>query len=538
LWANTAFGDEALYLRAGHLEIAHILHGTQIPVFSVYFSGAPVIYPIVGAMADSLGGLTGARILSMCFMLGATTLLWATTRRLYGDLAAFFAAGMWAVLGPTLFLSAYATFDAMSIFLLALSAWLATARRTADGANIWMVAAGVTLALANATAYSTAIFDPVVVLLAILSAWPHPGGKAAIHRGLLGVVTFTTVYGSLLFVGSYYLQGVKQTVLTRAIGMNDPSAVLAAAFLWTGVVAVTAAVGVILAAVQHRKAADLWLVGLLASAALLVPLEQAHIHTDTSLDKHVDIGAWFAAIAAGYVLSKLITIWRSRVVRTALVAAALGGVVSMAVMGFTQARVLFGQWPNSASLVSIMKPLIASTHGPLLIESSQVLAYYLPSAGYDWQRWSDTFSVNLPSGVPVGYATGKANTAGNLSVYEALIKRGYFSLIELDFSLGTPAFDQTISAYLAHDSNYRIVATASFSGSHGSVTHPIWEYVGDQAHRFGGGSQPLPGPPTPPPYHPSAVVNILLRLLLAASVVILFAETAVALVSVNLKGSP
>ena len=67
------------YLWAGHLEWAHWLHGTPLPPFPAYFSGAPVIYPPLGALADSVGGLAGARILSLVFMLGATALLWATT---------------------------------------------------------------------------------------------------------------------------------------------------------------------------------------------------------------------------------------------------------------------------------------------------------------------------------------------------------------------------------------------------------------------------------------------------------------------------
>ena len=78
--ADTAFQDEALYLWAGHLEWANVLHGTPIPQFPSYFSGAPVIYPPLAALADSLGGLTGARILSLAFMLGATVALWATAR--------------------------------------------------------------------------------------------------------------------------------------------------------------------------------------------------------------------------------------------------------------------------------------------------------------------------------------------------------------------------------------------------------------------------------------------------------------------------
>ena len=62
--ADTAFQDEALYLWAGHLEWANVLHGTPLPQFPAFFSGAPVIYPLLGALADSIGGLTGARVLS------------------------------------------------------------------------------------------------------------------------------------------------------------------------------------------------------------------------------------------------------------------------------------------------------------------------------------------------------------------------------------------------------------------------------------------------------------------------------------------
>src|SRR5580658_244619 len=108
--ADTAFEDEATYLWAGHLEWAHLLHGTPLPPFPSYFSGSPVIYPPLGALADSLGGLTAARILSLVFMLGATVTLWSITDRLHGQRAAFFATALFAVLGPTLHLGAFATY--------------------------------------------------------------------------------------------------------------------------------------------------------------------------------------------------------------------------------------------------------------------------------------------------------------------------------------------------------------------------------------------------------------------------------------------
>src|SRR4029077_1349177 len=147
---------------------AHWLHSAPIPPFPTYFSGAPVIYPPVGALADSMGGLAGARILSLVFMLGATALLWGAAGRLFGRRAAFFAAALFAVSGPTLHLGAFATYDALSVVLVALAAWCVVRAGGRGEGTGWMVAAGTALAAANAAAYSSVLLDPVVVALAAL----------------------------------------------------------------------------------------------------------------------------------------------------------------------------------------------------------------------------------------------------------------------------------------------------------------------------------------------------------------------------------
>src|SRR3984957_11081475 len=158
---RTAFGDEALYLSAGHLEWSHWLHGTQIPVYQTWFSGAPVLYPPAGAVAGSLGGLTAARLLSLFFMLGVTSFVWGTaTRLLEDDRAAFFAAAVIAALAPTVHLSSYATYDSPALLLLAAAAWCAAGVRSGQHAARRIIAAGVLLALANATKYATALYDP------------------------------------------------------------------------------------------------------------------------------------------------------------------------------------------------------------------------------------------------------------------------------------------------------------------------------------------------------------------------------------------
>ena len=63
-----------------------------------------------------------------------------------------------------------------------------------------MIAAGAALALANATAYSSALFDPVVMLIALLTAFPRPGGKLAAARAvtLLAIAAVILTPGLLL----------------------------------------------------------------------------------------------------------------------------------------------------------------------------------------------------------------------------------------------------------------------------------------------------------------------------------------------------
>ena len=59
---TNAFEDEGLYVYTGHRMIQHLLHGVFLPEYpGAYFSGAPGLYPVLAAMADSVGGLAAAR---------------------------------------------------------------------------------------------------------------------------------------------------------------------------------------------------------------------------------------------------------------------------------------------------------------------------------------------------------------------------------------------------------------------------------------------------------------------------------------------
>jgi 4-amino-4-deoxy-L-arabinose transferase-like glycosyltransferase len=478
--ANTAFQDEALYLWAGHLEWAHVLHGTPIPPFSSFFSGAPVIYPPLAALADSLGGLAGARVLSLVFMLGSTTLLWAIADRLFGRRAAFFAAALFAVLGPSLQLGAFATYDAMALFLLALASWLVVRAGERQDATVWMIAAGIVLALANATAYSSAIFDPVVVMLALAIAFPRPGGKVAAARAvtLLAIVA-VILTPALLLGGSRYWHGISATTLQRTPGTDSAPTVLTHFWSWTGIIVVAAACGAVIGWFSESERARAWLLTLLAAAALLVPTEQASLHTTASLNKHGAMGAWFAAIAAGYAIDRLIATAPAGTMRLVTGGACVVALCFPVTLGASQSWMFATNWPNSAAFIAIFRPLADHSTGRMLVEDPSIAEYYLAS-GSQWQRWSSTRNIVSRSGSPTGGPSTKAGIvgAGNAGTFAMYIQEGYFSIIALNFA-DTTALDESIAADIHRNRHYHAIQVVPYgAGPVGPALgkYVIWQY--------------------------------------------------------------
>ena len=393
VWSNTAFVNEAQYLSAGHAILAHWLHGTPVPGYSGYFSGAPVLYPPAGALADTLGGLAGARILSLLFMLGATALLWSLTGKLFGGRAAGCAAALFAVLGPTLRLGAFATFDAMALLLLAAAAWCVVSARDHDDSTLLLLAGTVLLVLANATKYSTVLCDPAVVALAGLTTARHRGAKAGVARaGYVAAGTTGLISVLLAIGGSGYAAGVLATTVTHT-GGSPARLALGDSWKWVGMICVIAAAGAIVAVWRNRSEA--LILAVFAATGFLAPLNEVRIHATTAtLSQYVDFGAWFAAAAAGYAIAGLATVGRRKAVHLAVTAVLLAvAVVPLAVSGREQASGIYRQWPNSARLITALQTLTRQHPGRYLAEDDSVPAYYL-RATVAPSRWSGTWSFH------------------------------------------------------------------------------------------------------------------------------------------------
>jgi putative flippase GtrA len=469
MWTNTAFLDEATYLFAGHVEIAHWLHGSAAPAYATYFSGAPVLYPPLAALAASAGGLIGARLLSMAFMLGATALLWGVATRLFGRWAGFLGAALFAALGPTQFLGAFATYDAMSLFLLTAATWCVVASEDRDDSTLLLIAGAALLALANATKYASMLFDPTIVALGALAVTRRRGVKAAVGRGgLIAAITVAMDAGLLALGGSPYFTGLLSTTVSRAVGGNPASVVLTDASRWIGIACIPAAISVLVVLARRRDRVQAAIVGLLAVSGVLAPLNQARIHTTTSLSKHVDFGAWFAAIAAGFLIMQFARISRRRWAGAVLALLASAAVlVPAAVVGRTQSGYFFQTWPNSSQVTYRLQSLTRQHQGHYLTEDYDVPAYYLQDH-VAWWQWSDTwFFAYTPAGAD--------HTLKGLAAYQAAIQHHYFSLVILDFG-DTANTDRAITADIRQAGTYHVIAELPYWDKFGVGQFTVWMY--------------------------------------------------------------
>ena len=469
-YVGSDHGDEAIYIYGGHQLIYELLHSGGSPYYETWYSGSPVMYPVLAAIADSVGGLTAARALSVVFMLVATALLFLTGRRLFGYWVGVTAAALFAGLGVTENLGALATYDGMSLALVACAAYAAV--RSVSSTR-WLLMIPIFLLAANAAKYMTVIFDPIVIVLAayqLIPKWSRVCQRvlalASITIVLIGVVVF--------LAGAAYYQGIMFTTLARKGGSQNifgahlasVSTIGSLSWDWIGAISALGVLGLLVLLVcRSELRRDGPLLVLLIVAGLIVTLGNIRLHTDQSMYKHDDFGAWFGCIAAAYGLASIADSTKKLQVKVpvlviAAIATGLSGyhysqLVNMHTYFSTQSVTDYQEHTYSF-LTPYLKPgnseyLLASRDDTTMVYGNHVALHW-------WQFFEDTYlKYPIPGrgGDVHGQATGLVcgdpplpSTADpqcmyleGPAAYSTAIHAHWFALVTLvhDHGLGTDA---------------------------------------------------------------------------------------------------
>lgn len=495
VWSNTAFSNEADYLRIGHLEWAHWRYGAPWPSAYAerFLSGSPFAYPPLGALADSMGGLPGARCLALGFMLMATVLLYLTASRLLGRGIAIVAAALWAFSEPAI-LQAFATLDPLATMLMALSAWLAVQVGYRRGRAALMTASAAALALANVTAYSSLVIDPVVIAFAFLVWLSCTGLLQALLRTVCSVAGLIVFFCVMVAASSSWI-GLRFTVINHS-GSDRQSILIVLSNIWaySGLIISIAAIGMLIAVgtVGRRRSSLLVLLG---CSALVVPAAQLRDQTSWSLDEHLGYGIWFAAMAASYACITLVR-WLPGVGKQAAAACCVIALAYPAAKSWESAWNVYHAWPNARSFVRALRPVVANSRGPIYASGQDRIAEYYTSQGRDWTRWSTALSLNpgLPpsalnryyttrlrsrnySVIALFYATTFSSTPGLTGSQLVQVPHGSGAAQELlglvgdePGELGLPA----LTLALEKNPEYRLAALGPYNSARVKGVYAIW----------------------------------------------------------------
>jgi 4-amino-4-deoxy-L-arabinose transferase-like glycosyltransferase len=376
MWRTAPFSGEALYLSAAHSGWGPLFaETTSLP-------GSPVLYPPVVSVFDTVGGLIGARLLSLLFMLGATALVYLMGDRMFGQMSGLLAALLFAVCGIIVHLGAAATFDPMALFFLVLSLYAAVRMR--DGAVWWVLLCPVALAVANATKYTTIAWDPLIIGTVLLYGWSKKAQAICLTISVTATVAVLDI-GILMLGGADFATAVMLNTFYRSPQAGPPSSMFSVfdhAMLMTGLIVLIAIAGVWVSVVKKMPASATAFLCLLIAAALIAPIEQARVHQMASLDQNMSFGLPFAALGAGYALGG----WRQwlgrrrywgKVIATV---AAVGTVITMLIVGRAERVQFRGPGVVAAQRVATAIGNNYKTGTLILVDGTDKTdRYYLPS---------------------------------------------------------------------------------------------------------------------------------------------------------------
>ncbi len=471
---NTAFQDEGLYLYAGR-QIFRYWMGGPVPLdhYAFYFSGYPDVYPVIGGVLDMIGGLELARWFSLFCMMGVTAIVYYSTRKFFQRPAAIFASATYASLGPVLFLSRLATFDALCIFLIALATCIAY--QVSISRHPWLaLMMGPLIVLSILAKYAALLFTLPILGILVFCSLAFQGWWRMLLRLAMAIVTLViSLVVAYHFMDKSAFHAIAGSTTNRAVSNQTPHLVLFMHVLQVvGIVYAVALLGLVLVFFRHQHFRLIAL--LLFASSCLAPAYHIYKQEFVSLDKHLAFGLFFAMPLVGYALA-----WLSGYMQRTFSnsngrhwLAGLSVVLIVFTMGTQQSQAGYASWANTSGLSYELHTQMRDGSGRYLVEDIEVARYDARDITELWQ-WNGLYYFYYVN-------AAHQHLLGDAALTQAINDR-YFALVELSF-IYQPAEARFIAQQMAVSRNYDLIARIPFQNSFGTGHFYLWRSAAVAGH--------------------------------------------------------
>ena len=338
---NSVFIDEAFQITMGK----ELLAGGPC-LGCPHHTGSVMVWPVLAALADRIGGIHAVRLLNVLIGLALTVIVYATAGALFGGGLGLIAAALFLCTGQTLYLMKLGTYDMIAAFFLGASLFMFVVSTKSEARwhrNAAIVFGSAALFLAAITKYILPVFVPALALYVFFM------------HGFRRTIVFCVV--PLVILGALYLGFDQYAPRAQVFGQVETYANIKVpletifdwAFRWIALVLLLAVFGAFHA--NHGRTA-------IALILLSTPIVILHLasRAEQSVNKNMIFALIFLAPAAALGVDHMAKIFsfgtKSRVIHSFFAAAVL---VIFWAYGLYNLRWLERQYPDVTPVVEFFE---------------------------------------------------------------------------------------------------------------------------------------------------------------------------------------
>ena len=451
---RTAFYDEAYNVYGGW----QLLHGQETYAMLSHI-GWQYLSLLPLGLADSVGGLEAARALNAIWGVLTVLVVMMTARRVYGVLAGHIAGAIFAVFGPAIFISTFATHDSLSVLLASLAIYLWVVALSTDRGYLYalgslaMTAAVLTKYAAVMVALFCLAYGVIVAIKAMTTVMSSDSDSVTIRlsKGIsINLVLALAPFVLLpLYAFIYRDQLIQlwqdQVIIKRSLDPNIGWEILKSfiGYLWLPFL-----LGLL--ALDWRKK-RFYSFGFLVVGLSMMAYQWMN-QDNTTLFKHTCyMLLGFAPLAAGGVVMTIQSLAGARLTRARLsIAISVLGLVVVGYLGVKGQQMLptlRGYWSDTTETMQYLRDNV-QTGDVILMEQGVIARYYLIAKGTPgrmpervWDTW---------------WYQDEEGQGSDVSLYERAVAQDRFDYIVFDYMMTGDLNNQLLETM---QGRYELVAT-------------------------------------------------------------------------------